>query len=311
MDRTHLKIAPTLLLYLGAVLAGWSGGGIEAVIPLWLAFLLWHVVMRPAEWPRAPSGWDSLRLLRAGVAASVLFALAAFCVTLGRGLALLVPLPLPVWVGVLAAILATPLQRAFLDPVKVAELDQLLDQTLAAVEASDPGPDDAALAALRDASVQAAKATLASSPPDLKALTALHAPHHLFLALSDLNDEGAFTPSHAQALIAWVCDPANARDLQGQEGPWFAFSMLRDQPEPLADFARACADLLRADPDAFWDCPSNLSLRAAERAHPGSVAVSALRDLRRLQVCLTRDRLARERAEALEWQAESADNPGP
>ena len=302
----YLTFAPTLLLYLGALLSGWAGGGLAVLLPLWLAFLLWHVVMRPAEWPRDSAHWTGAKVVQVAIAAVVLLGLAAAFVGLGWGLSVLVPPPpaFPVWVGIALAVLATPLQRWVHDPRAGAALEVFLDDALRQVEA-------APAAASTDADAARLRAALLSGQPDLYALSGQHGPWPVLDALSALQDENRLSAPLAQAMIRWVCDPGQTLELQGIEAPYVTLTLVQDDPGLVTAFAHACIALLRADPEAFWDCPSNRMLRQVQQRHAGTDAALALRALRIEQICVTRERLARSRAELLALMQESADKPGP
>lgn len=313
--KTYLRMMPTLLLYLGGVLAGWAGGGArDALIPLLLAFLLWHIVFRPNDWPRAWRAWRAAQVMRSLVALLVLLALAVLCLGIGRGFALISPMPLPVWLGVLVAILATPLQRLLIDPVEAAKMDALMDQMLVALDGVAPdalGESDADQLARLRADEAALRAALDAGRTDLDQLSQLYAPYHIFSAISVMKAEGKLTPELAKALISFTCDPAIASDLQGQEAPTFAFLLLQDDPDLIQLCAQSCLTLLRVDPEMFWDCPSPRTLRAAEQRYAGSNAQPVLRALRDETIRLNRALLQRQRAEALAEGGESADNPAP
>jgi hypothetical protein len=298
-----VTFAPTLLLYLGAVLGGWGGGGGMAVLVLlWLAFVLWHVVMRPAEWPRGPTQWTVVVAARAGLSVVVLLLLAGACMMFGRGLSLLMPLALPIWVGPLVALLATPLQRMVYNPTAAARIEALLDDALAQIggHTSAQNVDSTAL-----------RAALAQGQTDLHALSRQCGPAALLDMLIALRDECRLSRPLAKALIGWACDPAQSLDLQGLEAAYVTLTLVQDDAALVADFAEACIALLQAEPEAYWDCPSNRMLRQVQQRHAGSAAAQALRALRREQLCVTRDRMARSRAELLALMQESADNPAP
>lgn len=294
--------APTFLLYLGAILTGWAGGGWPALMPLSLGFLLWHVVMRPGEWPRDPAQWHAGRVARLLVTAASLMVLAGLCLGLGVGLGLFWPLALPVWAGLALTLAATPLQRLLHDPTHDARIAALVDEALSTLSApARPVSMGEAAPALRLA--------LSSGETDLRRLSDLHSPGMLLDVLSALQADHLLPAPLAQAMIDWVCDPALSAELQGQEAPFVALNLVQEDAALVEHFARACARLLHADPEAFWDCPSNRMLRRVQKRHAGTGAEAALRDLRWLQVVLARARLARERAEWLALSAESADNP--
>ncbi|OYU19064.1 MAG: hypothetical protein CFE34_07360 [Rhodobacteraceae bacterium PARR1] len=302
-----VTFAPTLLLYLGAFSCGWAGGGGAAVlVPLWLAFVLWHVVMRPGDWPRERAYWTVAVGLRAGLSVVVMLFLAGACLTLGRGLFLLAPLPLPVWVGPLLALMATPLQRLVYNPTKAARIEAFLEDAVAQIDGKTTAHDAAAAAAAADV-----RTALGQGRTDLHALAQRHGPAPVLDALSALQDDGLLSPPLARALIAWACDPALSLDLQGLEAPYVTLSLVQDDAGLVIDFAHACITLLEADPEAFWDCPSNRMLRQVQQRHAATEAAAAVRALRVKQLCLTRARMSQSRAELLALMRESADNPAP
>lgn len=298
-----VTFAPTLLLYLGAVLAGWGGaGGVAVLVPLWLAFVLWHVVMRPAEWPRDFAAWTAAVAVRAGISGVVLLLLAGACLMLGRGLSLWLPLAVPIWTGPLVALLATPLQRMVHNPTAAAGIETFLDDALAQIggQTGTLGKD-----------IPGLRAALLQGQTDLNALSRQHGPAALLDMLVILQDEGRLSQPLAKALIGWACDPVQSQDLQGLEAAYVTLTLVQDDAALVAEFAQACIALLRAEPEAYWDCPSNRMLRQVQQRHAGRAAEQALRALRKEQLCVTRDRLARSRAELLALMQESADNPAP
>ncbi len=301
-----VTFAPTFLLYLGALVAGWAGGGTAVLIPLGLAFLLWHVVMRPAEWPRDFAAWTIGRAGRAVMVAGLLMALAGVSMLLGRGIALLLPpaQTVPAWVGVGMALLATPLQRLLHDPAEAARMAEFLDDALAQVQRPAP-----AVARVGAGDSTALRAALLAGETDLSTLARHHSPGAVLDALAALQDEDRLSRPLGLALISWACDPVSARELLGHEAPFVALTLVQEDAALLAAFARACLCLLRAEPEAFWDCPSNRMLRQVQQRHAGTDAAEALRALRIEQLCLTRRRLAQARAEWLALMQESADKP--
>ncbi|MGC5198861.1 hypothetical protein, partial [Aphanothece microscopica] len=61
-----LKLAAALL-YAGPLVAGPGGQGWAVVPAFVLVFLLWQVVMRPADWRRTPLEWAQARVLAAAL----------------------------------------------------------------------------------------------------------------------------------------------------------------------------------------------------------------------------------------------------
>lgn len=316
-NRIRLLMGATALLYLGPLLAGLGGQSFSAAPVFMLVFLLWSIVMRPAAFPREAAAWGQPRVwigVLAQVAVQALLVLVLFGVGRGiGGVAGLLPILHPALPVALSA-LSIPLSRLVWDPVKGAKLDDFLDEALSRIEGSalngQRSPeDDARRKAELDAEIARIRARLEADETDLHALHGQAPAWQLLQAVSDIKVRQGLSPALAAALVDFATDPALSMELQGQEVPFTAFMLVREDPAATARFARSYAALLKADPEAFWDGPNNALLRHAERAHAGTPAEPALHALRLAQYRMTRAR--RDREHALAGEGEWADNPGP
>ena len=115
LGQKQLRMAASLLLYLGPLLAGMSGMGWTGVPVFALLFALWLVVMHPATWPRDLSLWTGPIVVAAAAQLAVNVLIVVFLFAVGRGLAALEALRLdlsPLF-PVALSFLATPLARLF------------------------------------------------------------------------------------------------------------------------------------------------------------------------------------------------------
>lgn len=299
--RLKLLMGATALLYLGPLLAGLAGQGWAAVPVFILIFLLWSIVMRPQSFPRAPAAWAEPRIwigVLAQVAVQALIVLVLFGI--GRGLggvAGVLPMLHPALPAGLSA-LSIPLSRLVWDPVKAQQVDALLDDALARIEGLS-SPDDDRRKAELDAEVDRLRARIEAGETDLPRLSRDEPAWMIFQAISDMKIAGPLPQGLRHALIDFATAPERSMELQGQEAPTFAFMMVAEDAGDCARFAARYAALLQADPESYWDGPSNRYLREAERRHRGTPAEPALHAVRRTQLCMARDRRDRDRAEAL------------
>lgn len=304
--RLKLLMGATALLYLGPLLAGLAGQGWAAAPVFILIFLLWSIVMRPQAFPRAAASWRQppvwIGVLAQG-AVQALLVLLLF--GLGRGIggvAGVLPLLHPVLPAAVST-LSIPLSRLVWNPHKAAEIDALLDDALARITPMSPADDDRRKAEL-DAEVDRLRARMEAGETDLPRLFRDEPAWQIFQAISDMKIAAPLPPALRSGLIDFATAPERSMDLQGQEAPTFAFMMIEADADDCARFARRYAALLDADPEAYWDGPSNRHLRAAERRHRGTPAEAALHAVRHTQLCMAHARRARERAEALAEAAE-------
>ncbi|HSF64147.1 MAG TPA: hypothetical protein VLA78_07150 [Paracoccaceae bacterium] len=277
-----LKLAAALL-YAGPLVAGLGGQG-WAVAPVFvLVFLLWQVVMRPADWRRTPLEWAQAPVMLAAVLRiAVLVLLVALLFGLGRGIgALLGHLPaIPAAAPVLASLLAVPLARLIWDPAKGAQMEAFLDDALAQVRgAAAPGGSveedlDAIVAPLLD---------LAEDTPDAVARAAvdrLAASPDWAILIETLRESLIYTDKPATAirrgLALWSTDPATVDRLRGCGMPCTGWSAAGGYLGPEGLFATGALAALDAHPDRWEDFPMPADLRENAAANPEPEIARAL-----------------------------------
>lgn len=262
-NRSHLLLAASAGLYLGPVLAGWTGAGWEALPAFAAIFLLWLIVMRPQAWPRDPAAWKRPEVVAGAVLqALVQPVLAGLCLGLGWGIATLsgVQPALPVAVPLALSALAVPLSRLVWDPVKAAELDDLLDDALRQLNAS-PGDADE-----QDATLIAPLLGLTAETPDAvlqKAAAGLMGQpgigwYEVYAAL-DVAGEAALPA--CRGMILWGTDPQVVAETRGTVQQ--AFEVTWNRPDLLKLFLARAEPLLAADPGLWLDFPDARSVRYA------------------------------------------------
>ena len=140
MNHARLLLLVTLMLYAGPVIAGLAGFGWGVVPAFVVIFIAWHIVMRPAEWPRDPAAWREGGV-QTGAALQVLVVIVVVlvCFGAGRGLGGVVGyLPrLPLVVPLFLSLAALPLARIIHDPARTAGMDSLLDDAVHRLKSFD------------------------------------------------------------------------------------------------------------------------------------------------------------------------------
>lgn len=310
MNRIHLSMAASLLLYLGAVLAGWCLAPVAAW-PVFLGiFLLWSILMRPGDWPRDLSRWvDGAVISRALAATGMQAALALACLAVGWLLAWLVPLP-PVgpWPGVLLSLVGVGAARLVWNPAqgRAGVLDRALRQ-VRLLPPPAPLSRTAARQRGKEAEIDSVIGFTADTPAErveqvMPDLTARFAPPRLLDGFARLQKSGRMNPAQARALVLLATDPAHALALKGHEAAALAFRAVAGDAALLDLFSRRYVALLAQRPDALGDGPSNPALRQAEKEAEGTPAAAAIRALREGQLQAMRQ----ARGETL---AGGAENP--
>jgi len=294
MNRNHLAMAPSVLLYLGAILAGWGESHVAAW-PVFLGiFLLWAILMRPDEWPRDGARWvETGVILRALLATCVMAGLSLACLAMGWMLARVVPLPsVGPWPGVLLALVGVGASRLVGNPPGTGTTGAGMDDAQHRMAAAAQ-PDDAALAASRqrreEAEADPVIAFTADTPPDrvrevMADLSLRFAPGRLAEGFARLRKGGRMNVAQARALVLLATDPDQARRLKGYEAATLAFQCCMEDAALMDLFARRYGAMIEALPDMLGDGPSNPLLRQAETAFDGTPTAQAIRALRERQV---------------------------
>lgn len=280
-----LKLAAALL-FAGPLVAGLGGQGWAAVPVFVLVFLLWQVVMRPADWRRTPLEWAQAAALAGAVLRiAVLVVLVALLFGLGRGIgAMLGHLPVihPA-APVLASLLSVALARLAWDPVKGEQLDAVLTEALAQVRGAggsglnvEEEMHDIILPLLH----------LPAETPDAEARAAverLTVTGDWAALIETLREALIYTDQPATAarrgLVLWTTDPDTVARLHGCGLPCTGWSAAAGYAgvEPL--FATRALAALTAHPRLWEDFPLPDDLRENAATAPDPETARALHAL--------------------------------
>lgn len=140
MNRLNLLTLASVMLYAGPVIAGLAGYG-WGVVPAFVAiFVAWHIVMRPAQWPRVPAAWrDPTVQTGAALQVGVVLVVVLVCFGAGRGLGGVIGYlpPLPLVVPLFLSLAAVPLARMVHDPHQATGMDAFLDDAVHRLKSFD------------------------------------------------------------------------------------------------------------------------------------------------------------------------------
>lgn len=263
--QLRLSLLFTAMLYLGPLLAG-IGRHAWPVLPAFAAlFVMWTMVMRPAQWPGDRAGWlDAGALVRvaATVAAQILLVVALY--TVGRAIAGMLPQApvLPEVAALAISLLAIPFARLTLEPAKIAFAHGFLDEV----------PEELAmeLEGQRADRLVAPFFRLPDETTDIELMKRLVdlAPSLTSAALLDALDRRIRTepaPSLAarRALILQATSVAAADTCPGRAEPVRALRIAGTDRTLLRLLALRLQSLLAQRPQAQDDCPTVPVLRAA------------------------------------------------
>lgn len=281
-NRLRMLMGATALLYFGPLLAGLGGFG-WAVVPVFAAiFMLWLVIIRPQDFPRAPSDWMRPEALVAfGARAAVQVLLVVVCFGVGRGIGgVMGSLPgFPLMLPIAISFLSIPLARLIWDPWKAQAMDQLLDDALTQIEGSNTGHGDrayaeAVLAPLNGLADTVSEAELESH---LSAIRALVDEDVTFDVLLDRVVSGEASIAGKRALMVMASDGATVERIGAGDPPTRAMQALRHDAGLVSRMADRLVHALRQDPDIWGACPSVAYLEGLREALPGATeAISAL-----------------------------------
>ncbi|MDZ4134807.1 MAG: hypothetical protein U1D06_04315 [Paracoccaceae bacterium] len=287
-NRLRLLMGATALLYFGPLLAGLGGFG-WAVAPVFgVIFILWQIVLRPHQWPRNWADWRRPEML-VGMAARSLMQvlLVTVCFAIGRGLGgvmgVLPPFSVMVPVGI--SFLAIPLARMIWDPWKMAEMDAMLAEAIATVEAAkqagqlgDAGADWQALAA----PILALPDTTADNDAFAVLAVTMH-PDHAKGLCAALNAAFRSAPeaylAARRGLILWATDAAEAENFLYQHLAKDMLDATGTDPALIRLFSSRALVMLESLPEAWPDLPGPGELRDAALPLTDTKAVRALRNL--------------------------------
>jgi hypothetical protein len=294
MNRFHLLLLVTTMLYAGPLIAGLSGFG-WGVVPAFAVILVaWQIVMRPVQWPREAAAWTR-REVQVGAALQVVVAVVvvAVCFGAGRGLGGVVGyLPsLPLVVPLFLSLAAVPLARMLHDPVQMQGMDQMLDDAIHRLKAFDRDVDFPSADARHILEGTRLASRLLQTVQDLPADTS-HAviAQHLNAIATQVDDArlrealveraGGEGPSRP-LLTALALHASDGRRMEilGLETVDPAFAALPDQPEILALYANRAVAAVAEDPDVRAALPRVALVEAALSRMAGTAAEAPLRAL--------------------------------
>lgn len=266
------------LLYFGPLLAGLGGFG-WSVVPVFAAiFLLWLVIMRPADWPRSLADWGRPEAA-IGFLTKLLVQvlLVTVCFGIGRGIGGVMGFnpSMPGMLPIGLSFLSVPLARLIWNPDQDAALDGFLDEALeqmpvtAARSATAASREDRTERQLLAARLTQPLADLPDSTTPARLQDHLSALGN-HMAADELLDVlhqrvGAPAPTRAErlAFILQATDPRVAEICRGQAAPVKALQVAGQDMAALELLARRCVALLEQDADAWGDCPNDGALRSA------------------------------------------------
>jgi hypothetical protein len=292
MNRHRLLQVLALMLYAGPLFAGLAGYGWGMVAPFTAIFLLWQIVMRPADWPREAARWAMPAQAVAALGRiAVLAVLVALCFGIGRGLGGAVGfLPdIPAVAPLTLSILSIPLARLLWDPRQAAELDRFLDDAIREIDGlAQDGSADALHLAQATALADRMLEPLALMPDDIPDATiAAHLramgrqvdDARLRAALIARTAAGPDMPMVLQRALMLHASDGRLMEILGGDNAARAFVALPDTPAVFETFARRMAEALQQDPDVWWAMPSSATMADRADRLRGTGAEAALRDL--------------------------------
>ncbi|MDQ2067452.1 hypothetical protein Q9295_13820 [Xinfangfangia sp. CPCC 101601] len=312
--RARWLQAPAALLYLGPLLAGFSGYGWALLPPFVLIFCLWLVQLWPQYWPRRWSHWRKPRLLTL-VISQVLtqIALVTLLFAIGRGLAGvaggtgpdassgLPALSLPLLLGL--SFLALPLSRLLWDGEKALKhgvrLEELRHPPVAEPQQPPHARPEAEIAPLLAFADDAPVTEIAPVLEDvMDAADAWHRLELLGQALAGAPDQhGALR----RALLLWATEPEVFASGAAPTAIRTAFAAAGQDLPLLQMLLPRAASLVRSFPDRRHQFPDAQALqRLSKLGLPNDLAA----DLATLTA--TVGRKASRRA----WTPHSRPQPG-
>ena len=284
-NQMRLLMCATALLYIGPLMAGLGGDG-WAIVPVFLLlFLLWLFILRPQHWPRSLAEWRQPAAWAAALTqAAVQLLLVALLFGVGRGIggALGFQPPYGTLLPISISFLSIPLSRLIWDPWKSAELNDLLDHAIQHIAPQQSASDSASLDLARAMVAPLADLPAGTSADQvgrhLAALSAHASPAHIRAALFERARSPAASRAETVALILHATDARLIADVPG-DGPTLALSLLTDDPDLIAVFARRLTAALDQAPDLWGKCPSVDHLADLVARYGNTDAEAPLRDL--------------------------------
>jgi hypothetical protein len=244
--RKNLLQGATAFLYLGPMLAGLAGHDLLVLLPFTLLFVLWVIVMHPADWPRRRDSWGkSDTWVKATAQVAVQLLLVLVCLGIGRGIAGVVGIVLLIPVGfpLSLSLLSIPLCRILLAAGGEAKTEARADPNMPTLDELEVA--DHMLAPLSE---------LAPYTPTevLERHLAAMATHVSARALTQsLMTHAASAKAPAvirRAFVLRATDPAIAVASQTNHAIAGAFQVARKDADLLTVFASRALNLIRVYP---------------------------------------------------------------
>lgn len=261
MNRLALLKLVILMLYAGPLIAGLAGQG-WGVLPAFAAtFVLWQIVMRPADWPREAAGWTAPRVVTALAHVALMVVLVAVMFGIGRGIGGVTGhLPqMPPYLPLALSFLAVPLARLVHDPAKAQEMDAFLTDALRQIDAigEEDEEDDQIAAAIDPLLLLPDEAPDATARAGVAAILSLR---NMSRRLRALNVALAEAPGASLAarrgLILWSTERPVAEAYSGLALAADGFAAAGSDEALLRLFAEHALPLIVDEPELWGDFPS-------------------------------------------------------
>lgn len=261
MNRLALLKLVSLMLYAGPLVAGLAGQG-WGVLPAFVAvFVLWQVVMRPADWPRDPALWTGSQVLAALARIALLLVLVAVMFGIGRGIGGIAGhLPaIPRYLPLALSFLSVPLARLLYDPVKGAEMDAFLTDAISQINAiaAETEEPEAIVRAIDPILLLPDEAPDATARAGVAAiLTEGRTPGRTRALVAALTAAPGRHIAARRGLILWATERPVAEAHIDLCLPSEAFAVAEDNAALLRLFAENALLLIVDEPDLWGDFPS-------------------------------------------------------
>ena len=286
-NRLRLLQGATALLYFGPLLAGLGGFGWAVVYVFAAIFMGWLFILRPQQWPRTLGDWARpealISLLTQGVVQLLLVAL-SFGIGRGIGGVLGAVPAFPLMLPLAISFLSIPLARMIWDPWKADQMNVLLDDALAKLEAGQEDVTEGLQARVSIAERLVHELGKLPENSDAALLDqhlaamATQAGHDaLRVALMDRIYDGSANALLRKAAVVHATMGAVVDQLAGASYPLALFREVKS-PDLLALFALRGAAVLAHDPARAVDFPDATQVRGmgtmAPQAAPALTALA-------------------------------------
>ena len=280
-NRLRLLQGATALLYFGPLLAGLGGFGWAVVYVFAAIFMGWLFILRPQQWPRTLGDWARpealISLLTQGVVQLLLVAL-SFGIGRGIGGVLGAVPAFPLMLPLAISFLSIPLARMIWDPWKADQMNVLLDDALAKLEAGQEDVTEGLQARVSIAERLVHELGKLPENSDAALLDqhlaamATQAGHDaLRVALMDRIYDGSANALQRKAAVVHATMGAVVDQLAGASYPLALFREVKS-PDLLALFAGRGAALLAAAPARAVDFPDAAQVREMGAMTPKAAA---------------------------------------